>query len=97
MALNESVVEAVANANFKTLAEQVASNTASHQQRLQILAETSLARSIDHLNTTSVPEGLGMAAAQRGDLAKQITDLAAAVSSMQASVKAGQTVPPVTA
>ncbi len=87
MALNESVVEAVANANFKTLGEQVASNVASHQQRLQILAETSLARSIDHLNTTSVPEGMGSAAMQRGDLGKQIADLSASVSSMLVNLK----------
>lgn len=96
MALNADVVEAVANANFKAMAELGIQNTLAHQNRLQILAEKSLARSLEAMDTTDVPEGLGLSAAQRGDLAKQISDLAAAVASMQASIKGGQTVPPQT-
>lgn len=94
--LDPGVMSSVINSNFKTLAEQVASNISSHQNRLNILAEKALAKSLESMDTTSVPEGLGLAAAQRGDLAKQISDLGAAVASLQASVKGGQTIPPVT-
>jgi hypothetical protein len=96
MALDTTVVDSVANANFKMLAEQVGSNIASSQQRLQILAEKSLARSLDALDNTSVPEGLGLSAAQRGDLAKQISDLSAAVAGIQQMIKGAGNTPPVT-
>ena len=95
-ALEESVVAAVSNTDFKTMAEMQVTNALSHQNRLKILAEKALAKSLEAMDTTSVTEGLGISAAQRGDLAKQITDLAAAVASMQSSIKAGQTTPPVT-
>ena len=94
--LDPGVIESVINSNFKTLAEQVASNVATHQARLQILAEKALAKSLESMDETSVPEGLGLSAAQRGDLAKQIADLAAAVGSIQASIKGAQSIPPVT-
>ena len=96
MALNETILEAVANANFKSNAEFATQSLLSHQMRLQILAEKALAKSLEAMDTTSVPEGLGIAAAQRGDLAKVISDLAAALSAAQIEVKAGQSTPPVT-
>lgn len=95
-ALDDGVLQSVINSNFKTLAEQVSSNVAMSQNRLQILAEKSLAKSLESMDTIQVSEGLGISAAQRGDLAKQISDLAAAVASVQSSIKGGQTVPPVT-
>jgi len=95
-AIDPGVLESVINSNFKTMAEQVSANIASSQQRLQILAEKSLAKSLESMDTMQVSEGLGLAAANRSDLAKQIADLAAAVASVQASIKGGQTVPPVT-
>jgi hypothetical protein len=94
--LDPGVIESVINSNFKSLAEMGAINALSHQNRIQVLAEKALAKSLENMDTTDVPEGLGLSAAQRGDLAKQISDLAAAVASMQASIKGGQTVPPVT-
>ena len=96
MPLDESVLSAVANANFKSNAEMATQNAVSHQNRLQILAEKALSKSLEAMDTIQVDEGLGISAAQRGDLAKQISDLAAAVASMQASIKGGQTTPPVT-
>lgn len=92
--IDEGVLQSVINSNFKSLAEMGAINALGHQNRLQILAETALGKSLESLHATDVPEGLGLAAAQRGDLAKQISDLAAAVASMQASIKGGQTTPP---
>ena len=97
MALDQGVLDSVVNSNFKTLAEQVSSNVASHQNRLQILAEKSLAKSLESMDTTSVPEGLGISAAQRGDLSKTIADLSAAVAGIQQMMKGAQTTPPPTA
>jgi len=96
MALDPGILDSVTNSNFKTLAEQVATNVGSHQMRTQILAEKALAKSLESMDTLQVSEGLGIAAANRSDLAKTIADLAAAVASIQASIKGGQTVPPVT-
>lgn len=95
-ALDPGVIESVINSNFKTLAEMGTINALSHQNRLQILAEKALATSLENMDSVDVEEGLGLSAAQRGDLAKQISDLAAAVASVQSSIKGGQTVPPVT-
>lgn len=94
--LDDGVLSAVINSNFKILAESATHGLVGHQTRLQILAEKSLAKSLEMMDTTSVSEGLGEAAAQRGDLAKVVADLAAAVSSMQVSTKGAQTTPPVT-
>jgi len=96
MALDQGVLDAVTNSNFKILAEQVSTNTAAHQNRLNILAEKALAKSLESMDTMQVGEGLGISAAQRGDLAKQLADLTSVVASMQANVKGVQTIPPVT-
>ena len=94
--LDAGVLASVINSNFKVIAETPATSLAGHSQRLQILAEKSLAKSLESMDTMQVSEGLGLAAAQRGDLAKQITDLGSAVSGLQQLVKTAQTTPPVT-
>ena len=97
--LDDSTLQAVNNANFKSVAEMAILDSQDHRRRMQVIAEngmarlqalseTSLAASIDRLNTTSVPEGLGISAAQRGDLAKQINDLSASVATMLTSIDA---------
>ena len=96
MALDQGVLDAVTNSNFKILAEQVSTNTAAHQNRLNILAEKALAKSLESMDTMQVGEGLGISAAQRGDLAKQLADLTSVVASMQANMKGVQTIPPQT-
>lgn len=96
MPLDESILASVANANFKSMAEFSVQNLLSHQQRLQILAEKALSKSLESMDTTDVPEGLGIAAAQRGDLAKVMSDLGGAVSGLQQMIKGAQTTPPVT-
>ena len=99
MAVNASVVDSVTSSNFKIMGEQVAANIASGQQRLQILAEKSLATSLQAMDQdmVSVAQGLGLQAAEGSGLASQIASLAAAVSSIQSLIKSGQTTPPVTA
>jgi len=97
VALNADIVESVANSNFKTMSELAVQNALGHQNRLQILAEKALAKSLESMDTVDVPEGLGIAAAQRGDLAKQLSDLASAIASIQQYSKTAALTPPPTA
>lgn len=82
MALNEDVVQAVANANFKAMAEAGVQDFLSHTARLRILAEKSLGTQLEKMGTISAQEGLGAA-------------IAATPVFQQASKTAGNT-PPVT-
>jgi hypothetical protein len=94
--LDPGVLASVINSNFKVVAESPAVAMAGHNERLQILAEKSLSKSIESMDTIQVTEGLGLAAAQRGDLSKQIADLGMVISGLQQMVKTAQTTPPVT-
>ena len=96
MALDQGVLDAVTNSNFKILAEQVSTNTAAHQNRLNILAEKALAKSLESMDTMQVSEGLGIAAANRSDLAKVVSELGSVAGALQQFVKAAQTTPQVT-
>ncbi len=96
MPLSPEMIQSVAEANYKAMAELGVQDTLTHRNRINVLAETALGKILGDLTTTDVPEGLGLAAAQRGDLSKQISDLAAAVASVQAYIKAAGNVPPVT-
>ena len=78
MPLDESIVSSVANSNFKVISELSVQNAISNQQAMNLLQQKAIAKSLEAMDETSVLEGLGSAAAQRGDLAKVIVDLAAA-------------------
>lgn len=56
MPLDDSILAAVANANFKSMAELGVQNALGHQQRLQILAEKALAKSLESMDTTQSTE-----------------------------------------
>ena len=95
--LDPSVFEAVGNGNYKatgdrgiSIAHMGAENAISHQNRCNILAERLLMDSADRVGTTSVQEGLGIAAAQRGDVVKHLADLQAAVVTMGQAIEALQ-------
>jgi len=96
MALDQGVLDAVTNANFKAMAEMGVQNALAHQNRVNVIAEKAMAKSLESMDTTSVPEGLGLAAAQRGDLAKVVADLGAAVAGVQQLLKGAQTTIPTT-
>jgi hypothetical protein len=96
MPLDDSILAAVANSNFKSMAELAVQNSLSHQNRLQILAEKALAKSLESMDTTDIMEGMGSAAAQRGDLAKVLAELAGSIASAQQQLKGAQTTPPTT-
>lgn len=96
MPVNEQIVDSVAGANLKTLGDGPAfyqnmgfANAVSHQQRLNLLAETSLASAIRSVATTPSEES-------GGDLPALIVSLLSALGSNQQAAKVAQTTPPVT-
>ncbi len=96
MALDPGVLDAVTNANFKTLAERVAVNAASHDHRLQLLAESSLGQILNRMNSLDPTEAAAIGRVHRtpsGDTAK---DVAAAIALAQQLMKGAQTTPPET-
>jgi hypothetical protein len=96
MAFNPDFAEGVALTNFKALAEMGAINALGHSKRLDLIAETGLVTALDHLTTTSVPEGLGLSAAQGGDLSKVMAELGGVTAALQQYVKGAGATPPVT-
>ena len=80
MPLDESILAAVANANFKANAELATQNVLTHTNRLQILAEKALAKSLESMDTTQATE----------------IDAGALVAQLQQILKGAQSTPPVT-
>lgn len=104
MAADQGLIDSVANANTKTVAESTAfwtaqamGNHVQSQNRLQILAETALAKSIELLQNISMEEASAVNKVGTGnDVAAQMQALLAALNSGQQGVKVAQTTPPVT-
>lgn len=82
MALDPGVVDSVTNSNFKVMAEAGVTAYLSHTQRLQLIAEKALAKSLESMDVNSVVEGLGPAGA--------------AVAGYQQMIKGAGNTPPVT-
>lgn len=95
MPLDEGVLDAVTNSNFKTIGEQVAVNTAAHQNRLNLIAEGSIGQIVNRMNAIDPVEAVSISSVNSSDLAKSISDLGAAIASLQQYVKTAQTTPPV--
>jgi len=96
MALDPGVLDSVVNSNFKTLAEQVATNTANHQHRLQLIAESSVGQILNRMNSIDPTEAAGIAAVSNAALAKEISQLNGAVAAIQQMMKGAQTTKPET-
>jgi len=94
--LDPGVVESVINSNFKTLAEQVASNTANHQHRLQLIAESSVGQIVNRMNAVDPIEASAVGIVNRSGLSEQVASLAAAVAAIQQMMKGAQTTLPET-
>ena len=75
MALDEGILTGVATTNLKMLAELPAINAVESQQRVTGILEKSLMVGLDAMQNLGVNEGLAVAAAQRGDLAKVTTEM----------------------
>ena len=103
MPLDQSIIDSVANSNFKTMAEQVqvtsnlmAQNAASHQNRLQMIAEASVGQILKNANEFDTEQAQSIRSVINTELAPLIAGLASAVASNQQYVKAAQSTPPVT-
>lgn len=96
MALSEDIIQAVANSNFKAMAEMQLTNALAHQNRVNVIAESSLGTILERMNTLDPGEAAGVTAVMSGDLAEKIGELSGAVASAQQLMKGAQTTPPVT-
>lgn len=96
MAIDQGVLDAVATANFKTLAEAPAINYTAHQQRLQLISEASLGNILNNLNNLDPAEATAVGAVNSSQLGEKISQLGASVAGLQQIMKGAQTTPPVT-
>ena len=107
MALDQGVLDGVTNANFKLLAESVstalgqalaiqAQNAASHQQRLQIIAEASLSQQLNRANSLDPEEASAINKVEQSDLPKMMSELGAQIAAIQQLMKGAQTTLPET-
>ena len=96
MALNESVLEAVANGNFKTVAEAATIDHLGHSKRLNLIAESSLGQILNRMNSLDPAEAASVAKVNASDLGAKMTELAGAVANAQQLMKGAGSTPPVT-
>ena len=80
-ALDPTVVAAVANSNFKAMAEMQLTNQLAHQQRLQLLAESSLGSILKSQNSLDIGEAVAQSKIASSDVAGKLAALAAVISS----------------
>ena len=96
MALDQGVLDGVTNANFKTLAEMQTVNILSHQNRLQMIAESSVGQILNKMNGLDPAEAASIGGVVRSDLSSEIASLGASIASIQQSMKGAQTTLPET-
>ena len=107
MALNETIVEDVANSNFKVVANAVSSgiaqagsiaalNASSHQHGLNLISSAFLAESVLPRAGIDVTEATGVKKVAESDLARSVAEMGTAVSALQQIIKTALTTPPVT-
>jgi hypothetical protein len=94
--LDQGVVESVINSNFKTIGEQVATNTSNTQARLQLIAESSVGQIVNRLNSLDPTEAQSISQVISSDMAKAVAQLGTALGGIQQFIKTAQTTPPVT-
>jgi len=96
MALDQGVLDAVTNSNFKTIAEMGTLNALGHQNRLNLIAESSLGQILNRMNALDPEESAAISGVVSSDLAEKMGELSAAVASAQQLMKGAQTTIPVT-
>jgi len=109
--LESNVVDAVANSNFKNIAEAGAfyaslsmRDAVESQRRMSAIADQATGHLLKSYNDMDASEALALVkantgfdrASQANDLAKVIEQLAAALASVQQFAKVAQSTPPVT-
>jgi ADP-ribose pyrophosphatase YjhB (NUDIX family) len=105
--LDPAVVAGVTNSNFKVLSEATsfgvaqagglaAQNAASHQNRVNVIAEAFLAESVLQRAGVDPTEAAAAKKVTESDLARTLADLAATVAQIQQMMKGAQTTRPET-
>ncbi len=104
MPIDQGVLDSVVNANMKTVGEAAAfyqaqafANHVQSQNRLQMVAEAAVAKSIEMIQNIDMTEAAATTKVGTGnDVAAQMQALLAALNSGQQGVKAAGNTPPVT-
>jgi hypothetical protein len=107
MALNETIVEDVANSNFKVVANATASgvaqagsiaalNAASHQHALNLISAASITESVMQRAGIDISEATAEKKVSEADLARSVTEMGSAIAALQQIIKTALSTPPVT-
>ena len=96
MPLDQGVLDAVTNSNFKTVAEMGTLSALGHVQRLNLIGEASLGQILEKLNTLDPAQAAGITGVMAGDLSEKLGELSAAVANAQQLMKGAQTTIPET-
>lgn len=103
MAADQGIIDSVSNANTKTFGDgpafytQLAMGDAvAHQRRINAISETLLGAMGKRLVEVDVQEATAESKLNSSDLASIVSQLGAAIASIQQLTKSAQTTPPVT-
>ena len=104
MALDPGMLDSVANANLKNVAEAPAfysglamGNAVAHQQAMQQIQIAATGSIVKYLTESDPNEAVSVLKTVSGnDLGGALASILASLAAGQAAVKAGQTTPPVT-
>ena len=105
--LDPSVIQAVANSNFKTNSEFVTQalaqagamqfqNAVAHQNRVNVLAESALAKMLKNATELDPEEAASIAKVEKSDISKVLAELGASIAAIQQQMKGAQTTLPET-
>jgi hypothetical protein len=96
MALDQGVLDAVTNSNFKAMAELGTQIALGHHNRLNLLAEASMGQMLNKMNSLDPTEAVAIRDVATSDLAEKLGELGGMVASLQQLMKGAQTTLPQT-
>lgn len=94
--LDPGILQAVINSNFKSVAEMGTLNALAHQNRVNLLSEASLTQQLNKMNALDPAEAASIAGVVTSDIGEKMSELGAAVASVQQLMKGAQTTLPQT-
>lgn len=103
MAADQGIIDSVSNANTKTFgdgpafyAQLAMGDAVAHQRRINAISETLLGAMGKRLVEVDVQEAAAESKLNASDLSTVVSQLGAAIASIQQLTKSAQTTPPVT-
>lgn len=94
--LDQGVLQATINANYKAMAEMQVTNALGHQNRMNAIFESSIGQIVNKMNTLDPTEAASVATVTEAGLAEAISQLGGAVAGIQQMLKGAQTTLPET-